>query len=83
MTTQRVRAGSWYAYNPVMMDVINPPFGKPSVGDIVKVVNKYGCPKANTMGMCYIENGFGEFMGMVCTNSLTPVGKKNGHWFVK
>jgi hypothetical protein len=66
---RKVRVGSKYVYDPVMMDVLNPPFGNPNPGDLVKVINKFGCPPANTMGMCYIEFG-GIFMGMVCTNSL-------------
>ena len=24
-------------------------------GDLVRVVNLYGCPPANTMGQCYVE----------------------------
>jgi hypothetical protein len=76
----KVRVGSWYAYYPVMYDVLHPPVNYIEEGAIVKVVNKHGCPPANTMGMCYVEDGHGDFLGMVCTNSLKPVKvtRKNG-----
>ena len=38
-------------------------------GDLVTVRNLHGCPKANTMGHCYVYKD-GKFMGMVCCNSL-------------
>ncbi len=69
----KVRVGSVYAYNPCLMDICSPPVGNPEKGDIVKVVNKFGCPKANTMGMCYIETLGGEFMGLVSVNSLVKL----------
>jgi hypothetical protein len=74
----RVRVGSLYAYTPCIMDVISPPVGNPEKGDILRVINKHGCPKANTMGMCYVEQLDGEFMGLVLTSSLTHVTMKNG-----
>jgi hypothetical protein len=40
-------------------------------GDIVKVVNLRGCPKANTMNHCHIATESGQFAGLVCCNSLT------------
>ena len=72
--TKKVRVGHKYRYNPVLFDRgICSPYGAQInqliEGDIVTVVNKYGCPRANIMGMCYIEKD-GKFMGMVCTNSL-------------
>ena len=70
MANRKVRVNSKYFYYPVMMDVIQPPYGNPKVGQQVRVINKYGCPKANSMGMCYIESLDGVFLGMVCTNSL-------------
>ena len=66
---RKVMVGSKYIYDPVSLDRTNPPFGELKQGDEVKVINKYGCPPANTMGMCYVELN-GVFMGMVCTNSL-------------
>jgi hypothetical protein len=72
--TNRVRTGSVYAFNPVLLDQINPPHGVQAgelkSGDRVRVVNLPGCPKANTMGHCHIEGLGGEFLGLVCTNSL-------------
>ena len=70
----RVRVNSKYQYVPVPWDVIMPPVGaetgilKP--GDTVKVVNLPGCPRANTMGHCYINTMSGDFAGLVMTNSL-------------
>jgi len=78
----KVRVGSLYAYHPVMMDVLHPPFGNPENGAILRVINKHGCPKANTMGMCYVETMDGEFMGMVCTNSLIHVTKRGGKYYM-
>lgn len=76
---KKVRVGSIYAYDPVLMDVCSPPFGNPEKGDIVRVVNKFGCPPANTMGMCYIERLDGEFLGMVSVNSLIKLIIKYKH----
>jgi hypothetical protein len=77
--TQRVRAGSTYFYDPFGIDLFDPPVGvergilKP--GDLVKVVNRFGSPPANTMGHAYIETHTpgdkdGEFAGLVHTSSL-------------
>lgn len=68
---QRVTVGKRYRFEPVPFDRINPPFGAVA-GDIVTVINLPGCPKANTMGMCYVAKD-GQFAGMVCTNSLEAV----------
>ena len=76
MIVRKVRVGSVYIFDPVIMDRNTLP-----KGTVVKVVNLHGCPPANTMGMCYVlkENleiysekydGHWEFHGMVCTNSL-------------
>ena len=70
----KVRVGTIYRWIPNLMDVVCPPVGFTrglmSKGDFIKVVNLYGCPKANTMGQCYVNNMHGEFCGMVSTNSL-------------
>jgi hypothetical protein len=67
----KVRANATYRYNPVGMDVYDPPVGNPEPGCLLKVVNLYGCPKANTMGHCYVNfANTGKFAGMVLTNSL-------------
>jgi hypothetical protein len=73
----KVRVNSLYIFQPVPLDKCQPPVGvtqgnlKP--GQVVKVVNLPGAPKANTMGQCYISDPkTGDFLGMVCTNSLLP-----------
>ena len=68
MANRRVRVNKEYRFEPVPFDVLNPPFGA-APGDVVRVVNLPGCPRANTMGMCHVEKD-GKFAGMVCTNSL-------------
>ncbi len=75
MAHRRVRVNSVYTYDPVLFDMLNPPKDLEK-GAVVRVINLFGCPKANTMGMCYVGNvKTGEFIGMVCTNSLTPVSR--------
>ncbi len=72
MEHRRVRVGSKYRFEPVMLDRLHPPYNvRP--GDIVRVVNLHGCPKANTMGHCHVEHFDGAFGGLVCTNSLQPL----------
>jgi hypothetical protein len=73
MANRKVRVNSIYSYNPVLFDILNPPANGLGAGAIVRVINVYGAPKANTMGMCYVGDvATGKFIGMVCTNSLTP-----------
>jgi len=71
----KVRVGARYYYNPVPFDQINQPYGVQNgtlkVGDRVKVTNLHSAPKANVMGMCYIQTLDGKkFLGQVMTNSL-------------
>ena len=67
----KVRANSVYQYDPVLLDLMDPPYGRPEKGDLLKVVNLPGCPKAGTMGMCHVNFAeTGEFAGLVCVNSL-------------
>jgi hypothetical protein len=66
----KVKAGSVYIYHPNLLDRID---GRTNLksGDAVRVVNLYGCPKANTMGHCHVEDvDTGAFIGLVHTNSL-------------
>ena len=66
----RVRVGSLYEYNavPIDRDVAIPD------GAIVRVINLYGAPPANTMNHCYVAvPDTGRFIAMVCCNSLVPV----------
>ena len=66
---KRVRVNSAYTYDPVRMDIFDPPYDIEE-GDSVKVVNLPGCPKANSMGMCHVQHLDGRFAGLVCVNSL-------------
>lgn len=73
----RVRAGSKYVYYPAYWDVLDPPIGGIQPGEVCRVVNLPGCPRANTMGHCHVEtqseDGSWKFAGLVCTASLTPL----------
>ena len=76
MANRKVRAGAKYIFYPVILDRFRPSHKARLVpGDVVTVVNLYGCPKANTMGHCYV-NLNGELAGMVCTNSLYPMSDR-------
>jgi hypothetical protein len=66
----KVRAGSWYVYSPVALDVYDARTAlKP--GDRVQVRNLNGAPKANTMGHAHVFDANGKFAGLVCTASLS------------
>ncbi len=71
---KRVIAGHTYHYVPVMLDKLHPPLavglGHLQFGDIVRVVNLPGCPRANTMGHAHFDVNGGGFGGLCCTNSL-------------
>lgn len=71
----RVRANSLYRFQPVMIDVTNPPHNV-EPNDIVRVMNLFGCPPANTMGHCHVVHLGGDFGGLVCTSSLIPLTPK-------
>jgi hypothetical protein len=58
-----------------MIDVLHPPY-KVRKGDVVRVVNLYGCPKANTMGHAHVEHLDGTFGGLVCSKSIKCKGSK-------
>ncbi len=72
---RKVRVNASYTYQPCALDLIDSALlgGRVAslelVGERVKVINKFGCPRANTMGQCYIEKD-GEFLGMVAVGSL-------------
>ena len=72
MSYRRVRANATYVYEPVLIDR---GVAADHAGQVVRVVNMPGCPKANTMGHCHIQTLDGQFLGMVCTNSLQPKPK--------
>jgi hypothetical protein len=65
----KVCAGSEYYYHPNLLDLVD---GRTTLksGDVVRVVNKPGCPKANTMQQAHVESLEGEFIGLVHCNSL-------------
>jgi hypothetical protein len=65
----RVRAGRLYRYSPVAIDRLHSPYNVHN-GDIVRVINLPGCPKANTMGHAHVLHLDRTFGGLVCTNSL-------------
>jgi hypothetical protein len=69
---RRVRVNNLYRFEPVLLDRIDARTNLKS-GAIVRVVNLPGCPKANTMGHAHIADPDGNFIGLVCTNSLVPV----------
>ena len=66
MSITRVRVNSLYRFHAVFIDRDVPCEN----GSIVRVINMPGCPKANTMNHCYIEHLGGEFIQLVCCNSL-------------
>jgi hypothetical protein len=69
---RKVRAGSLYTYRPVGMDAWSP-CSSATPGQLVRVKNLPGCPKANTMGHAHIVDAeTGNFLGLVITNSLKP-----------
>ena len=67
----KVRVNSLYVYHPCMLDVVDGRTGLKS-GAVVRVINLPGCPRANTMGHCYVgdPNNGDKFIGMVATSSL-------------
>jgi hypothetical protein len=72
----KVKANAIYRYNPVLLDQID---GRTSLqtGDLIRVVNLPGCPKANTMGHCHVADPTTDsFIGLVCCNSLEPLQRR-------
>lgn len=68
MKYNRVVAGRRYIYHANQLDRVDGRTGLKD-GEIVKVVNLPGCPRANTMGHCHVEQN-GSFVGLVHVNSL-------------
>jgi hypothetical protein len=71
----KVRTGSLYIYSPNLWDKFTACQGNSlQPGQIVRVINLPGAPKANTMGQCYVgDRETGKFICMVSTGSLEPV----------
>ena len=67
----RVRANGLYRFTPAGLDRwMRHSTAIP--GEIVRVVNLPGAPKANTMNQCHVADPLtGELLGMVDTRSLT------------
>lgn len=67
---KKVRAGNWYTFQPVGLDIWDSRTGL-APGARVQVRNVHGCPPANTMGHCYVFDSDGAFRGLVLTASLS------------
>jgi hypothetical protein len=72
--TNRVHVNSLYVYHANLLDRCD---GRTNLknGELVKVVNMHGCPKANTMGHCYVvrKDDVDTFVGLVHCNSLHTI----------
>ena len=75
--TNKVRVGSLYVYSANGFDRFHPTSNNSlESGQVVRVINLPGAPKANTMGQCYVgERETGKFLCMVSTASLTPLSE--------
>jgi hypothetical protein len=69
---KRVRTGSIYLFQPVGVDITDPPYNV-RAGDRVRVVALPGCPRPGTMGMCHVARLDGTFGGLVLLASLQRV----------
>jgi len=75
----KVRARSKYVFNPIPLDRFDSRT-QARLGQVVRVVKKYGCPPPNTMGHCHIESLSGQFLGLVHINSLMAVPEDYRYW---
>ena len=73
----RVRKGTIYVYDPVMLDIIDARHDLQK-GEQVRVIHPQGCPPPNTMNHCHVERLNGEFVGLVLYNSLKKKTSKVG-----
>jgi len=72
---KRVKAGSVYVYNPAGMDLWDPRTDLKE-GELVRVVNLPGCPRANVVGHCHVADPeTGRLIGLVLTASLDTVAE--------
>lgn len=67
----KVRVNSEYVYHANMLDRCDARTNLKN-GELVRVINMHGAPKANTMGHCYVvrSGDVDTFVGLVHTNSL-------------
>jgi hypothetical protein len=70
--TRKVRKGGVYVFKAVGWDRLDRRNNTPTDGTIVRVCAPRGCPVANTMGHCFVEDMDGRFIGLVSTASLNP-----------
>lgn len=71
---KRVRTGRMYRYMPVPLDCYDPKSAA-RPGQRVRVVVRTGCAPPNTWGHAHIEDLEGNFIGLVCVNSLDDCPK--------
>jgi hypothetical protein len=70
MPSNRVRVNALYYFHPNLLDLTDGRNGLKS-GDVLRVINLPGCPKAGTMGHCHVADPVtGIFIGLVHVNSL-------------
>jgi hypothetical protein len=69
----KVRVNSVYQFNPNGWDTFDACGQLLKPGDLVQVINVYGCPPANTMGQCYVRlvGDSSKAFQMVSTGSLS------------
>jgi len=69
----KVKVGATYVYEPNGWDTVMPVSNNNlKSGQVVRVINLPGAPKANTMGQCYVADVLtGQFLCMVSTVSLS------------
>lgn len=67
------RVGTRKRFEPVGLDVWDARANTPERGEVVTVVQPYGCPRNGTMGHCYVE-GPSKGLALVLVASLQPVG---------
>ncbi len=72
---KKVRATAVYIYNPAGADLWDARTDLQE-GELVRVVNLPGCPRANVMGHCHVAHPeTGRFIGLVLTSSLDTVAE--------
>lgn len=70
----KVRKRAIYVYRPVPIDRYDAKTDLEE-GELVRVIHPRGCPPPNTMNHCHVERiSTGEFVGLVCCNSLERNG---------
>jgi hypothetical protein len=64
------RTGSVHTLGPALALLDKCDRLRPYVGQQVRVVQPYGCPRNGTMDQGYVETIDGHFIGLVCRSSL-------------